>query len=185
MQTFKNLLERVNIIIVFFAALLLLTFTSFFIFEISAKRYSNTEEIPSIELHGWQLYEVNKEAVNIDIKGSTAKKYEDKEIYKDFEISKFNTDSIENLKGKEAISTEGMYYFPQGVEYSKTPNIHFFSQAGSYNIADEIFVGSGDFRIADTLNVTVGKDILYDKKNDTIIAKDIRSQISRFNTKDK
>ncbi|RDU71344.1 hypothetical protein CQA66_06635 [Helicobacter aurati] len=181
MQALRNLLARCDVIVVFFMFLLLFTFTSSFLFEVSVSNYKSTkEDLPIIELHNWRLYEIGKKSVNIDMKGAVAKRYANREVYQDFEMCRLSEDSIENLKGQEAIHKEDIYEFPKGVEYSNAPFIYFFSQAGTYNIVTEAFSGKGEFRIQDQQSITMGKDIFYDKKSDTIIAKHIHSQITRF-----
>lgn len=187
MQTLRNIWKQLNPIVIFFVCLIALTFISFFIFDISVNQYNNKQEnISLLEFHNWRLYEIGKEYMSAEISGEVANRYENKEIYNDFEIKRLTEDtakSIEILRGTEAIHQGDTYDFPLGVEYNNFHNINFFSEAGIYNIDTQIFTGSGNFRITNTQGITNGKDILYDKKTDTIIAKDIHSQILNFNPK--
>ena len=201
-------LERVNVILLFFLVLLGITLTSFFSFRIDSQTFSHDSDLAAMELHHFMLNRFNENNIDLVVRGSSIRQFEDRELYTDFIADKLNEDGIiEHLEGKDVVHVGSEYDFTNGVIYEKfsdkslqdsnlaskkdskkdsnrdsnqnSANIKFFSQKGVYNMAFEIFTGRGDFSIEDPSMRTHGKDIFYDKNTDTITAKYIKTQILR------
>lgn len=170
--------QRINIILVFFGALLLFTFTSLFTFNLDNKTYNRQETLPKIEIIDFMLHRFNDTNIGMTITGNNAKQFIDKEIYNNFIADKINDDGIiEHLEGKEVWHIGDEYDFTAGIQYTKTPHIKFFSEKGVYNNVTEVFSGSGNFFIEDNDMKTIGQNISYDKKTDTITAQNITTKI--------
>lgn len=176
----KDFISKIDIIFVFFIAIFLFTLSSFFVFKPISTSHLDQEgkELPILELSSFNIKELNKNIVFMDINGDALKQFEDREIFSGFNAKKIDErGEIENLIGKSALHKNDNYYFPEGVNYTKSSGIAFFSTRGIYNLTKETFSGSDKFSLSNQSMDTVGIDIFYDKKNDTITAKNIKSVI--------
>ena len=180
--TLMRVVRRLDGIVVFFALLLGVTVSSLFFFNDSKNEEVAREELALLELRGWQLYELG-DSVNTDLKGKSARKYADREVYEEFEIQKISDGAKEILSGNLALRKGDDYEFPNGVEYMREPGTHFFSEAGTYNMKEEIFRGRGKFSMMDPSNRTTGRNISYDRRLDVLNAEEINASILRFQTK--
>ena len=182
MATLIRVIRRLDGIVVFFALLLGITVSSLFFFKDSKNEEVAREELALLELRGWQLYELG-DSVNTDLKGKSARKYADREVYEEFEIQKISDGAKEILSGNLALRKGDDYEFPNGVEYMREPSTHFFSEVGTYNMKEEIFRGRGKFSMMDPRNRTTGRNISYDRRLDVLNAEEINASILRFQTK--
>jgi hypothetical protein len=85
----------------------------------------------------------------------------------------------EFLNSPKAINIDGKFIFEDGVSYSDSKGVKFFTQNGEYLQKEEILKGSGDFRLDSDELVVKGVDIYYNAKTSEIRAKNIDATIFR------
>ena len=169
-----------NQILIFFLFLLGFTFTSFFSFDFSDYEVNRShEELPHIEASHFVLNRFDDKMIEINISGSRAMQYSDRDIFQDFKANRVNDNKqVEMLNGSEVIFKDNVYNFPKGVDYSNDSGLSFFSQSGIYDVSKNIFYGSGEFTINNPDMTTNGLDIVYNKNTEEISAKNISAKIS-------
>lgn len=170
-----------NNILIFFLVLFIITILStlFFTPSIDFPKNSN-ENFAKIELNGFNMYQINKNFIDMKIQGSKALEFQDYEIIYDFSASRFNQDKnnlYEYINGEEAIREKNIYRFPEGVVYTKSDGGSFWSERGTYYYQKEQFVGEGKFVFNSVDGIFMGKNIFYDKLAQELKAIDITSDI--------
>ncbi|PAF48989.1 LPS export ABC transporter periplasmic protein LptC [Helicobacter sp. 13S00401-1] len=194
-STLYGILSRVNVIVVFFVVLLVITFTSFWTFRPSKMpSYKKDKNQALMEVQNFNLKEADTTQVSMDITGKKAMQYKDRDEFIGFDARRKTIDDAKKQTGMEIISgpsatlKNDTYYFNDGVNYTKLDALNqkdmtFYSQKGTYNTKKEIFDGKGNFTLESNLNNAKGIDITYNKKTNTIKAKDITAFISQTNNK--
>ncbi|PAF43505.1 LPS export ABC transporter periplasmic protein LptC [Helicobacter sp. 11S02629-2] len=196
-NAFYGILSRLNVIVVFFVLLLIITFSSFWTFRPSKMPTHKVETNPALmEVQNFNLKEADTTQVSMDITGQKAMQYKDRDEFVGFNAKRKTIDDTKKDSGMEIISGPkatlkgDSYYFDDGVNYTKLDALNqkdmtFYSQKGIYNSRQEIFRGKGAFHLESNLNSSKGIDIIYNKKTNTIEAKDITAFISQTKDGDK
>ncbi|PAF46620.1 hypothetical protein BKH46_06525 [Helicobacter sp. 12S02634-8] len=175
-------LNSTNSVLNFFLVLLAITFASFFFFAPQTSlEISDTKNIPKIELMGFNMYQINKNFVDMKIEGARAVQFSDYEVLYGFLASRYNSQAkniYEYISGQEVLRKGDLYEFPKGVVYTKSDGGSFWSESGVYDYRNETFKGKGNFMLTALEGNFDGKNIIYNRKTQTISAIDITSEIT-------
>ncbi|MFP4333186.1 MAG: hypothetical protein ACOCP1_02625 [Campylobacterales bacterium] len=94
-------------------------------------------------------------------------------------LEKRDEQKVEFLNSPKAVNLNGKFIFEDGVSYSDSKGVKFFSQKGEYLQKDEVLIGSGEFTLDSEELEVKGEDIYYNAKTSEIEAKNIEATIYR------
>lgn len=135
-------------------------------------------DIAKIEVKGFKMYQIKKDITDAIIMGEQGTQYKDHESFNNVSISRsLEKGLFEDLAAKHIIRKQDVYSFDNGVDYKRSDGISFFSAKGVLNAKTEVFHGKGDFLLRDSQGVVRGRDIVFDKKNEKLLAQNIRAKI--------
>lgn len=139
---------------------------------------TDNTDIAKIEVKGFRMYQIKENVTDTIIVGNQAIQYRDHEIFNNILISRFlENGQFEDVRASRVYRKQDIYRFINGVDYKKSDGMSFVSQTGVLNLKTEVFNGKGDFELKNSQGVVNGIDIVYDKKNEIVKAKKIKSKI--------
>ncbi len=155
------------------------------------------ENVPKIELEGFKAFQMSEEVIDLSIQGKKALQYDDYEIFFDSKISRYELDetqklptktsknhakqnllaSIESVQSPKAKRQQDLYFFPQGVTYTRNDNSSFWSETGVYDHKEQSFKGKGKFKLISNEGEINGLDIYYSHVLQRIQAQSVQADL--------
>ena len=127
-------------------------------------------------MHDFTLYVLQNEITQAVAYGDRALRFESYEEVYDVNLRQINNKRNEDLSTSQMISKNGLYTFPQGVNYARpSDKMEFWSKWGSYDYNKRIFQGRGDFTLTQNATQAKGQDIYYNALKDELKAQSINA----------
>ena len=148
-------------------------------------------QMPLMEFHNFNIYEVNTSFVQTNVKGKKALRYQEYEVAYDMVMSKISDKKtndkkqpfIEYMYGEEITKVGDVYSFHKGGVYARDDGQSFWSEKGIYNTQDSIFRGSGKFWLMNLSGEMNGLNIIYNQNLQTMQAESIQAKINLASAK--
>ena len=159
----------------------MLTLLALFSFKPQGEVFADVDnvDIAKIDVKNFTLHQMKKDIIDTMIVGKEATQFRDYEIFKEISVSRsLENGEFETILGQLVHRKDNIYSFYNGVDYRRSDGLKFYSQSGVFNVPKELFTGKGNFMLENMQGIIKGKNIVYDKKNAMIFAKDIRSKIN-------
>lgn len=158
----------------FFATIFAMLIGMFVYFEPSYVGNQKREEIPSIELESFTLYEISKNGIDHVLQGHEGKRFEDR-----YELASATfTDNTQHLS--QLVTANNVIYkgdvidLKGSVNYRREDGLRFQSQEGEYNTRTSVVLTRGPFTITQNANRIDGEQLHFNTASDEIAANDIR-----------
>ena len=142
------------------------------------KEYQKPKDIEALALMSVEAFSyriVDSNGTRSLLEARRADHFETYDVVHDATISHLKEPS----KGYDVLQSRVVYKrgehfdFSSGLTYSRSDGMELWSESGIYDSKQEIFDGKGPFVLENSAHKTKGIDLHYDKKNQSIVAKNV------------
>ena len=157
------------VLVLFLAEIVFLTTKDFKDIKSSKKDLEFTD-ITFENMHG---YTITKEGINSELKASKLLKYQNRVIVYDVDTDFLHKDEQNRIHANKALLKEDNIHLTGDVHYENNTSLDIKSKDLVYNTKTEIATIKSPFILNTQSGVIKGNNLIYDKKNGTIKAKNI------------
>lgn len=157
----------------FYAAIGAVLVAIFLFFKPLKVDIANPGDLPQIELQHFMVHEVTTAGVKTILAGQYARRYEDRYVVTDVNLTDRNERHIENMQAGRGIYREPIVILKDHVRYRRDDGVRFRTDYAEYNQTSGQLAANDDFvlrRGTDRLN---GKALQYNTITGDIAAKQI------------
>jgi LPS export ABC transporter protein LptC len=157
------------VLVLFLAEIVFLTTKDFKDIKSSKKDLEFTD----ITFENIHSYTITKDGINSNLKASKILKYKNRAVIYDVDADFLHKDEQNNIHANKALLKEDNIHLTGDVHYENNASLDIKSKDLVYNTKTEIATIKSPFILNTQSGAIKGNNLIYDKKNGTIKAKNI------------
>jgi len=144
-------------------------------FEPTELKKQESVEVPLMELQNFTIYELDQEGLKSRLKGANSSRYSDRDVIEKIDFTSSATNMVSSIQAGIGTHKSEDILLEDDVVYKREDGVIFKSEMAHYEKKSAIFSTQKDFVIYKGKNSTVGEALMYDSKNKTTKAQNIKT----------